>query len=61
VSATPGEGHVPGPFSCPKDGRTYDHLKGLEVHCKTAHPSLSQRERSLLKDDARLVAGSALA
>ena len=57
MTATPGEGHVPGPFVCPEDGQVYTHLRGLTAHSRSSHPGFSQRQMALLRDKARLAAG----
>lgn len=53
MKTVPGEAHVPGPYSCPVDGAIYAHLSGLRLHAIQHHPELSQRDRSLLRDDSR--------
>ena len=60
MRSNPGEGHIPGPYVCPEDGRTYLHLRGLTAHARSQHPGLSQRGMALLRDKARLAAGRRL-
>jgi uncharacterized C2H2 Zn-finger protein len=42
---------------CPRCGRGFNTLSGLRGHVDVIHAALGQRQRSLLRDEARRIAG----